>query len=114
MKALKHIRRSGAIRVELADIHGGMGTIAIGSWTGSVVWGTDEGGWEHVSVSPYDRSIMPSWDDMCKVKSIFWEDDDMALQFHPKKSEYVNMVDNCLHLWAPKDAEIKKMLEGCK
>ena len=112
MKTLKHIRRSALLHIHAADIHGGIGSVTIGDWTGSVVWGTDEDGWEHVSVSPYDKSITPSWDDMCKLKDIFWGDEEMAIQIHPKKSQYVNMVENCLHLWAPKDARLREMLEG--
>ena len=55
------------------------------------------GGWEHVSVSIEDRC--PSWDDMCFVKSLFWEPEETVLQFHPAKSDYVNIHEFCLHLW---------------
>lgn len=55
------------------------------------------GGWEHVSVSIVDRC--PSWDDMCFVKSLFWEDDETVIQFHPEKKSYVNNHPFCLHLW---------------
>ena len=46
------------------------GEIYLPSWTGTVVcsWG---GGWEHVSVSPYKKRIIPSWEDMCMIKDIF-------------------------------------------
>ena len=76
-------------------------------WSGSVVFGFDENGWEHVSVSPY-KGKMPTWDDMCAIKDIFWNDDEAVIQIHPKKSEYVNMVDNCLHLWRHKEIELPK------
>jgi hypothetical protein len=55
------------------------------------------GGWEHVSVSIEDRC--PSWDDMCFVKFLFWEPEETVLQFHPAKSDYVNIHEFCLHLW---------------
>lgn len=55
------------------------------------------GGWEHVSVSIADRC--PSWEDMCRVKAMFWGDDEAVVQFHPPKSEYVNNHEFCLHLW---------------
>ena len=100
------------MRVESATIHGGVGTVTIGSWTGSVIWGADEDGWEHVSVSPFDHSILPSWDDMCRLKDIFFDEEEMALQFHPRKSQYVNKMENCLHLWRPKDPQMLKVLEG--
>ena len=56
--------------------------------------------WEHVSVS---ANTMPTWDDMCAVKEIFWRDNEEVHQVHPKKSHYVNMHPNCLHLWRPKN-----------
>ena len=112
MKALRYIRRASCLRIEKASVHGGYGTITIGEWTGSVVWGSDEEGWEHVSVSPFNHSITPSWDDMCNLKRIFWDDEEMALQFHPRKSQYVNMMENCLHLWRPKDKKLLTALEG--
>jgi hypothetical protein len=36
---------------------------------------------------------------MCAIKAIFWDDEETVIQFHPKKSEYVNTNPNCLHLW---------------
>jgi len=45
-------------------------------------------GWEHVSVSRKDRP--PSWDEMCQIKALFWDDEDCVLQYHPPRSEYVN------------------------
>lgn len=53
--------------------------------------------WEHVSVSRKDR--IPTWDEMCAVKAMFWDDSDCVVQFHPPKSEYVNNHARCLHLW---------------
>lgn len=42
---------------------------------------------------------MPTWDDMCMIKDIFFEDDESVIQIHPAKDQYVNNVSNCLHLW---------------
>ena len=56
-------------------------------------------GWEHVSVSHNQR--IPSWEVMCKIKDMFFEDDEVVIQYHPKKSEYINNHPNCLHLWKP-------------
>jgi hypothetical protein len=58
-------------------------------------------GWEHVSVSTLVRC--PTWEEMCFVKALFWDDDDCVVQFHPPKSEYVNHHPYCLHLWRPTD-----------
>ena len=67
----------------------------------SVVWGRNEEGWEHVSVAPKNKRLMPTWDDMCILKDMFWHTDEEVHQIHPKGQEYVNIVDNCLHLWRP-------------
>lgn len=56
-------------------------------------------GWEHVSVSLEDRC--PTWEEMCWVKGLFWEDEETVLQFHPAKSVYVNQNCFCLHMWRP-------------
>ena len=42
-------------------------------------WGC---GWEHVSVSYADKT--PSWEDMDKIKKMFWRDDETVVQFHPR------------------------------
>ena len=53
--------------------------------------------WQHVSVSLKNRC--PNWPEMCFIKDLFWDEDDIVVQFHPKKSEYVNNAKTCLHLW---------------
>ena len=53
--------------------------------------------WEHVSVSMPDRC--PSWNQMCFIKDMFWDEDDTVIQIHPPKKEYVNHHKYCLHLW---------------
>lgn len=57
--------------------------------------------WEHVSVhGRTTRGVFtPSWDQMCFIKTLFWDADDCVIQFHPPKSEYVNRHKNTLHLW---------------
>lgn len=57
-------------------------------------------GWEHVSVSRKDRC--PTWEEMCIVKELFWtEPEDYVIQYHPPRSDYVNLHEYCLHLWRP-------------
>lgn len=41
--------------------------------------------WEHVSVSLPDRC--PTWEEMCWVKSLFFEDEECVLQFHPPRKK---------------------------
>lgn len=60
---------------------------------------SDGEGWEHVSVSLPDRC--PTWDEMCYVKSLFWDDHEAVIQIHPPQSEYVNNANYCLHMWRP-------------
>lgn len=66
---------------------------------------SDGAGWEHVSVSK--RYSCPTWDEMCVIKALFWDDpEDYAIQFHPPRSEYVNNHPYCLHLWRPVDQPV--------
>lgn len=63
------------------------------------------------------KRITPSWDDMCMIKDIFFKDDECAVQYHPPKSEYVNNMPNCLHLWRPLEATMpmpRSILVGIK
>lgn len=60
---------------------------------------TDNDLWEHVSVSLMDRC--PTWDEMCLVKDMFWDEEDCVTQYHPPKSLYVSHHPYCLHMWRP-------------
>jgi hypothetical protein len=60
-------------------------------------------GWEHVSVSLPHRC--PTWEEMCFIKELFWNDEQTVVQFHPPKSVYVNNHSFCLHLWRRCDIE---------
>lgn len=53
--------------------------------------------WEHVSVSCRNRC--PTWEEMDRVKRLWWRDDETVLQFHPKDADRVNLHPRCLHLW---------------
>jgi hypothetical protein len=37
---------------------------------------------------------------------MFFRDDEVVLQYHPRKEDYVNRLRNCLHLWRPQDVEM--------
>jgi hypothetical protein len=58
-----------------------------------------ETGWDHVSVSLEDKRKCPSWEEMCVVKRLFWNDSETVVQFHPPESDYINQHPGCLHLW---------------
>lgn len=60
--------------------------------------------WEHVSITlattrgkPLKKC--PSWEQMCRIKSLFWGEEDVVFQFHPSKDNYINNHKYCLHLW---------------
>jgi len=62
-------------------------------------------GWEHVSVHAsrhHGKAVQlrtPNWNEMHFVKNLFWEDDDVVMQLHPRRAEYVNVHPHTLHLW---------------
>lgn len=64
--------------------------------------GLNDHGWEHVSVSYPDRC--PTWEEMCVVKALFWDEEDAVMQLHPPRSDWVNNHSFCLHLWRPTGA----------
>jgi len=69
---------------------------------------SDGMGWEHVSIHAYEgkKTRTPTWAEMCYVKDLFWDGEDVVMQLHPKKSEYVNNHPDVLHLWRPTEAVI--------
>jgi hypothetical protein len=73
-----------------------------------------KGDWYHVSISIKNEQRCPVWEEMCFIKDLFFGDN-VAIQFHPKKEDYINNHPYCLHLWAPLKEEIKtppKILVG--
>lgn len=68
--------------------------------------------WEHVSVRIAEKrnkklkERIPTWDEMCLVKEIFWGDDECVMQLHPRAVDYVNFHPLVLHLWKPQHVEI--------
>lgn len=70
---------------------------------------SDEGdSWQHCSVSSEKRC--PTWDEMCLVKDTFFEPEDLCIQMHSRKSQYINLHPYCLHMWKP-PVSIAKLLE---
>lgn len=101
MKTLEELKQTPNLLIIRTGLDGGIGEIfKIGKRYGSVIWSFG-GGWEHVSVCPYKHSHTPTWDEMCSLKDMFFRDDEVVVQYHPAKSEYVNNMPNCLHLWRP-------------
>ena len=40
------------------------------------------------------------------MKDLFFDDEETVIQYHPKKSQYVNQHPYCLHLWRPFNADV--------
>jgi hypothetical protein len=76
--------------------------IASSGWADAVPW-------EHVSVQPIPPvRRCPTWEEMCFVKDLFWDEEDCVVQYHPPRSEHVNMAPFCLHLWRPTKDEMPR------
>lgn len=73
---------------------------------------SDGMGWDHVSVVPIDSKTQrplyrtPTWEEMCFVKALFFADDEVVIQYHPRKADYRNAHEYCLHLWRPHGVEL--------
>lgn len=80
-------------------IDGGKGIFTKGSKKRMTVIWSYGGGWEHVSIDGKKR--LPDWNEMCALKDMFFSDDECCVQYHPPKSEYVNNIPYCLHIWKP-------------
>lgn len=94
-------------RMATADAHGNNGAFFVPTRPGQaplMVLASDGMGWEHVSVSLPNRC--PTWEEMCRVKALFWDDEDAAMQLHPPKADWVNNHSYCLHLWRPVEGAI--------
>lgn len=69
-----------------------------------IVIASDGMEWEHVSVSK--KYECPTWSEMCRVKELFWDDEDTVVQIHVPKSRHINIHPYCLHLWRQIDREV--------
>ena len=103
MKNIEEIKRSLKYVMRLS-LNTYASEIVAGRFKGSVVFSNNEDGYEHVSFSPYGKRT-PDWEAMCELKDMFFDDEEEAYQIMPKKSEYVNLKDNCLHLWRPSNGK---------
>ncbi len=96
----KYRHRSGFLRSDAS--YGNNGAFFIPSRPGQPplkIIASDEGGWDHVSVSLPNRC--PTWDEMCKVVALFWDEGDCVMQLHPPRSQWISNHPYFLHLWRP-------------
>jgi hypothetical protein len=63
-----------------------------------VIASSNDPDWHHVTVHLLHRC--PTWEEMAFVKRAFFGDEVVAVQYHPKESEYINTHPFMLHLWS--------------
>ena len=103
MKSIEEIKSTRNLFIEAETINDGMGGYYYDSISNkrlNFIF-SYQMGWEHLSVSMPSRT--PTWEQMCKMKDIFWNKDEACVQYHPKEEDYVNMHPHCLHIWKPTD-----------
>lgn len=108
MKSLEEIKKIPCLQIIQTANDGGMGFIRITpgkAQDASVVW-SNGGGWDHVSVAFRDRC--PTWNEMSKVKDLFFKKDECCVEYHPAESNYVNLHPYCLHIWRPQNVRLPK------
>lgn len=104
MKSLEEIKDNSKLEIKQESVDGIAGLLHMTGLRKCTIIASWGGGWEHVSVCPANRC--PTWEEMCKIKDMFWNSNEVVMQIHPEKSAYVNIMPNCLHLWKPIDQEI--------
>ena len=105
MKNIADIKKDKRLMFNNTSMDGGSGIINIGIGFGYCTFVFSfGGGWEHVSIAKSKKT--PTWEEMCEIKSIFWDDSETVIQYHPSKERYVNTNENCLHLWKPINQEL--------
>ena len=102
------VKNSPNPKINSTDEYGNNGCFSIKQAYGKksliMIQASDGMCWEHVSISLPLANRTPTWEEMCYVKGLFWDDDDPVIQIHPAKVHYVNYAKNCLHLWRSKDS----------
>ena len=63
-----------------------------------------EKNWEHISIVVHDNPVLPAnrlptYEEMVTFKNVIWDNYEVCIQVHPKKSQYVNINPFCLHIW---------------
>jgi hypothetical protein len=66
---------------------------------GFVVVASNGDGWDHVSVSTKDRC--PTWEEMDRIKRLFFRPDEVAMQLHVAEADHISRHPYTLHLWRP-------------
>lgn len=114
MTCLEKLRKAERWRIKT----GTMGSEGEDGWNGAFIvpvdgemWQvilSDGMGWRHLSVTNAQKRQLPTWHIMCRMKDLFFGDEDWAVEFHPPKEAYINDHDFVLHLWQPLNEELPK------
>lgn len=104
MKRLDEIANTKKLEILNLGIDGGSCNIRFGRNRKAFIVFSNGGGWDHVSISM--PKCTPTWEEMCIIKDLFFNEDECVMQVHPKKADYVNIHNYCLHLWKPQHKEI--------
>ena len=97
----KHRIKTGVLKSDRSYGNNGAFLVPYRKGIDLSVVASDQGGWDHVSVSL--PAMTPTWPMMCFIKDLFFEKNEVAVQFHPKEEDYVNFHKHCLHLWRLRD-----------
>ena len=69
----------------------------------------ERGAVQHVSASPFKRSHILTWNELCELKSLCFYPEEECYQVFPKESEYLHGVghlSNVMHIWRDVKAKI--------
>lgn len=101
MKKIEEIKKTPNLFIEAEAENDGIGGKYYDKYSGKFLnfIFSYQMGWEHLSVSMPNKT--PSWNQMCMMKNIFWNEDEACVEYHPKKEDYVNNHKHCLHIWKP-------------
>lgn len=94
-------------RIVQTGFDGGAGMFIRGSQRGMTVIWSFGGGWEHISMDGKNRT--PTWEEMCQLKDMFFDENECCIQYHPPKNDYVNNIPHCLHIWKPIEKYSEKL-----
>lgn len=64
--------------------------------------GMKQNDWEHVALDLEANKRCPTYQEMCRLKEYFFSENEIALQIHPRRDDYVNECYYRLHLWRNK------------
>ena len=114
MTSLEKLMKANRWRLRTGE----MGSDETAGWNGAFmvplegeVWQvilSDGMGWKHLSITNAQKRVVPTWNIMCRVKDLFYADEDWVVQFHPAKADYVNDHPYVLHLWMPLNDPLPK------